>query len=154
MIAFSKIAVAWTTRLPAMDRCLEIVHLLSQICRPFNGMSRDKMFDVDREMIKRHRFGGWGAPAAPLWALRIHVSIQTFELSALRSHTHGMALRLFSWRSAYSQRSPVASTTSENSWIHTVGFPHYSGAKHSALTSQRRAGAAYLLLLLLKAARD
>lgn len=58
MIAFRKIAIIWTTRLLVMDCCLEIVYLLSQIRRSFNGMSRDKMFDVDSEMIKRHRSGG------------------------------------------------------------------------------------------------
>lgn len=94
-----------------------------------------------------------GAHAVPLWAPRIQMSIQTFNFNVLRPHTHQMASRLFSWRSAYSQRSPIASSTTENSWIYTVGFPHYSGAKHSVLTAERGAGAPRgLLLLLLKAA--
>lgn len=47
MIACRRIALTWSARLLVMDRRLEIVHLRSQICRPFNGISRDQMFDVD-----------------------------------------------------------------------------------------------------------
>lgn len=47
MIACRRIALTWSARLLVMDWRLEIVHLRSQIRRPFNGISRDQMFNVD-----------------------------------------------------------------------------------------------------------
>lgn len=128
MIAFRKIAVTWSARLLVMNRRLEIAHLRSQIRRPFNGIAHDKMFDVDREKINSQE---------------LRSTLRPYGLHAYRClfrrliWTHWERLniewpRLCSLGGLHIPKGPpTASSTTENSWIHTVGFPHYSGAKHS-----------------------